>query len=164
MPSLALDKVATRFALPVRAVAFSPCGEKVIVTGDDEGIKIISVAGSKVRTFFHYPLGQARKAVKKEELRQRVWHAQQVLRTLKAGPYSRALAYDPEGTYVASLSANGHLQVWELDNGKVVCSMPKAAPRVCPDPQLHCVYILFLFQRSLIKFSPCLCCRFDSYC
>ena len=54
----------------------------------------------------------------------------QVYRTLKAGPYTRALAFEQEGTYLASLSAEGHLQVWDVATGKADCNMPKSAPKV----------------------------------
>lgn len=54
----------------------------------------------------------------------------QVFRTLKAGPYTRALAYETEGVYIASVSAAGHLQVWDIATGKPECSLKKAAPKV----------------------------------
>lgn len=48
LPSLDFHKVATRFQLPVRAVAFSPCGLKLAAAGDDDGIKLVHVADGKV--------------------------------------------------------------------------------------------------------------------
>ena len=48
LPSLEFQKVATRFQLPVRAVAFSPCGLKLAAAGDDDGIKLVHVADGKV--------------------------------------------------------------------------------------------------------------------
>lgn len=54
----------------------------------------------------------------------------QVFRTLKAGPYTRGLAYETEGAYIASVSAAGHLQVWDIATGKAECSLRKAAPKV----------------------------------
>lgn len=48
MPSGEFDKVATRFSLPVRAVAFSPSGTSIAAAGDDDGIKLVNIADSKV--------------------------------------------------------------------------------------------------------------------
>ena len=48
LPSLDFEHVATRFSLPVRAVAFSPCGEKLAAAGDDDGIKLVTIADQKV--------------------------------------------------------------------------------------------------------------------
>jgi chromosome transmission fidelity protein 4 len=48
LPSLDFEHVATRFTLPVRAVAFSPCGEKLAAAGDDDGIKLVTVTDQKV--------------------------------------------------------------------------------------------------------------------
>lgn len=55
----------------------------------------------------------------------------QVFRTLKAEAYTRGLAYETEGVYIASVSAAGHLQVWDIATGKAECSLRKAAPKVC---------------------------------
>ena len=32
--------------------------------------------------------------------------------------YTRSIAYDPEGAYLASVNADGSLNVWDLANGK----------------------------------------------
>ena len=40
--------MATRFSLPVRALAYSPSGTNLAAGGDDEGIKLLSAAESKV--------------------------------------------------------------------------------------------------------------------
>lgn len=48
LPGLEFDKVATRFSLPVRCVAFSPSGTSIAAAGDDDGIKLINLADSKV--------------------------------------------------------------------------------------------------------------------
>lgn len=53
----------------------------------------------------------------------------QVLRTFKAGPYTRSLAYDPDGEYVASVSADGSLQLWHI-GGKAELRLSRAAPKV----------------------------------
>ncbi|KAK9837086.1 hypothetical protein WJX81_001820 [Elliptochloris bilobata] len=99
LPDLEKGDVATRFTLPVRAVSFSPDGTKLVAAGDDAGIKLVNVADTKV------------------------------LRTFKAGPYTRSLAYDPEGEYVASVAADGSLQVWHVA-GKAELRLPRAAPKV----------------------------------
>lgn len=52
LPSLEFTKVATRFQLPVRAVAFSPCGQRLAAAGDDDGIKLVIVADAKVSILF----------------------------------------------------------------------------------------------------------------
>ena len=53
----------------------------------------------------------------------------QVMRTFKAEPYTRSLAYDPDGEYVASVSADGSLQIWHI-SGKAELRLPRAAPKV----------------------------------
>ena len=40
--------MTVRFSLPVRALAYSPSGTNLAASGDDEGIKLISAAESKV--------------------------------------------------------------------------------------------------------------------
>ena len=52
LPDGAFDSVATRFSLPVRALAYSPSGTNLAAGGDDEGIKLISAAESKVQDTF----------------------------------------------------------------------------------------------------------------
>ena len=49
LPVGTFNSVATRFSLPVRALAYSPSGTNLAAAGDDEGIKLISAAESKVR-------------------------------------------------------------------------------------------------------------------
>ncbi len=48
LPDGTFNSVATRFSLPVRALAYSPSGTNLAAAGDDEGIKLISAAASKV--------------------------------------------------------------------------------------------------------------------
>ena len=52
----------------------------------------------------------------------------QVIQKLRAGPHTRGLAYDPEGEYLASVSATGHLQIWRLEDGKQKLSHKNTAP------------------------------------
>lgn len=40
--------VATRFPMPVRQLAFSPSGSTLAAAGDDETIKLVSLANEKV--------------------------------------------------------------------------------------------------------------------
>lgn len=63
----------------------------------------------------------------------------QVFRTLRAGPYTRSLAYDPDSEFLASVSAEGTLQVWDMADGKVKFALKGAAPKVrdCAEPQQH---------------------------
>ena len=48
LPNGEFGSVATRFGLPVRALSYSPTGTNLAAAGDDEGIKLISAAESKV--------------------------------------------------------------------------------------------------------------------
>lgn len=43
--------------------------------------------------------------------------------------YTRCLAYDPEGTYLASVNADGTLNVWEIDSKRQLLRK-KACPKV----------------------------------
>ena len=43
-----MDQVATRFTLPVHALAFSPTGINLAAGGDDEGIKLVDMTSCKV--------------------------------------------------------------------------------------------------------------------
>ena len=53
-----------------------------------------------------------------------------MFRTLRAGPYTRSLAYDPESDFLASMSAEGTLQIWDMADGKAKHTQKKAAPKV----------------------------------
>ncbi len=45
-------------------------------------------------------------------------------------PYTRSMAYDPEGAYLASVNADGTLNVWEIESGKQLLCRRKACPKV----------------------------------
>lgn len=49
---------------------------------------------------------------------------------MRAGPYTRSLAYDPESDFLASVSAEGTLQIWDMADGKAKHTQKKAAPKV----------------------------------
>ena len=44
--------------------------------------------------------------------------------------YTRSLSYDPEGAYLASVNADGTLNVWQIEDGKSQLSRRKACPKV----------------------------------
>jgi WD40 repeat protein len=44
--------------------------------------------------------------------------------------YTRSLAYDPEGKYLASANADGGLCMWEIESGKQQLHRKKACPKV----------------------------------
>lgn len=56
------------------------------------------------------------------------WYCLYCLVPLQA--YTRSLAYDPEGEYLASVNADGTLNVWEIQTGKQPLCRRKACPKV----------------------------------
>lgn len=44
--------------------------------------------------------------------------------------YTRSIAYDPEGAYIASVNGDGTLNVWEIEGGKQQLCRRKACPKV----------------------------------
>ncbi len=92
-----------------------------------------------------------------------------MVRTLRAGPYTRALAWEQEGTFVASLSADGNLQVWDIVSGKADCNMPKSAPKVrilpsacsklafLPRSQIWSKMLIYLIANDLQSASAASC-------
>ena len=69
----------------------------------------------------------------------------QVFRTLRAGAYTRSLAFDPESEFLASVSAEGTLQIWDMADGKVKYAQKRVAPKVasCCISALLCVYTVY---------------------
>lgn len=104
-PSCEFAAVATRFALPPRSLAFSPDGCTLAAGGDDEGIKVISLSSSAAAAGDGGDGNEDKPALDLSKPR--------VLRTLPAPPYTRGLAWDPEGVYLASVDASGSVTVWE---------------------------------------------------
>ncbi|KAL4519312.1 hypothetical protein Ndes2437B_g05172 [Nannochloris sp. 'desiccata'] len=101
-PQGELHTIATRFALPARCLAYSPSGLNLAASGDDDGIKLIDLAGNKV------------------------------FRTLRSEPYTRGLAYDPESEYLAAAAADGTLTVWNMATGKAEITKKKACSKIDP--------------------------------
>lgn len=99
-PSGEEASVLTRFVLPPRALALSPSGVTLAAGGDDEGVKLIALSTARV------------------------------LRVLPSPAYTRGLAYDAEGTYVAAASADGTLSIWDMSNGKQAVQLKRAGPKV----------------------------------
>lgn len=104
-------RLLTKTALPVRAVAVSPDGGTVAVAGDEAGVRLLD-AGSL-----------------------------RALRTLGSDAYTRGLAYDPEGEYVAALAASGTLTIYGAESGKVVLARKAIGPKArdTPPPAWMCV-------------------------
>jgi WD40 repeat protein len=46
--------------------------------------------------------------------------------------YTRSLAYDPEGAYLAAVAADGSLAIWDIQTGKQQLLRRKACPKVRP--------------------------------
>ncbi|PSC69197.1 WD repeat and HMG-box DNA-binding 1 isoform B [Micractinium conductrix] len=99
-PAGELINVATRFTLPVRALALSASGLNLAAGGDDEGLKLVDVESYRV------------------------------FRQLKSQAYTRSLAWDPESVYLGSVNGDGTLNVWEVESGKQALCRRKACPKV----------------------------------
>ncbi|KAL6774417.1 hypothetical protein ACKKBG_A24930 [Auxenochlorella protothecoides x Auxenochlorella symbiontica] len=100
LPDLSSPRLLAGGVLPLRALALSPSGATLAVAGDDPGIRLLAVGSSAV------------------------------LRTLASAPYTRGLAYDPEGVYLASMGADGNLTVWDIESGRPVFSKKGLASKV----------------------------------
>lgn len=80
----------------------------------------------------------------------------QVFRTLRAGAYTRSLAFDPESEFLASVSAEGTLQIWNMADGKVKYAQKRVAPKVasCCIPALLSFYAAPTLA-STVAILPC---------
>ena len=110
LPELEFENMATRFSLPVRALAAAPpgAGEALLACGgDDEGVKVVRVEDGKKP--------KVRKTLSTE------------------GRSVKALAWDPDGKYLAAATPCGSLQVWDVEEGLLESCLERAFPKVDPD-------------------------------
>ena len=104
LPELEFENMATRFSLPARALAVAPTEALLAAGGDDEGVKVVRVEDGKKP--------KVRKTLNTE------------------GRSVKALAWDPDGKFLAAASPCGALQVWDVEEGQLECALPRAFPRV----------------------------------
>lgn len=127
-------------------MAYSPSGLTLAAGGDDEGIKLVDMSSAKVFRQLKAQVGLY------NSWRRKGWHRGKSRLRLVAVPsmfsrrptcvpacapawvqaYTRSIAYDPEGAYVASTNGDGCLNVWEIEGGKQVLGRKKACPKVRP--------------------------------
>ena len=90
----------------IKAVAFSPNGERVLSGGEDRTIKLWDVAtGSLLRTFPGHPNGVV-----------------------------TAVAFSPDGMQVFSGASDKHVTIWDAMTGQAVRTLGKSyQPGLCPD-------------------------------
>lgn len=108
--------------LPPRTINTSPAGDEIVVAGDDDGIKIISVT---------------------QQLK--------VLRTLRGAAYIRSVAYDPDLSFLAASTADGLLAVWDMQTGKQLLARKRAVPKVRMHPtcsQWCCAHTQYLYTHN----------------
>ena len=104
-PDAVFETNATRFELPVRALDFAPEGRTLACGGDDEGIRIVEIDYEDDKSC-------------------------KVLRTLRtAGRSIKSIRWDPEGAFVAAVSADGTLQIWKAESGEVALTKRGVAHR-----------------------------------
>lgn len=84
-----LIHIAATFQFAVRALAFSPAGDRLAAAGDDPSISVVHVDIDDESSVPH---------------------------TFNVGPNTRGLAWDPEGTYVAMAQTDGSLRVWDMSS------------------------------------------------
>eukprot|EP00198_Chlamydomonas_reinhardtii_P008883 XP_001698220.1 predicted protein [Chlamydomonas reinhardtii] len=89
LPSLTLERSACRFNLTLRALSFSPDGTKLAAAGDDNLIKLVEVKDGSV------------------------------YRSLNCDDYVLALAWDPDGAYLAATLRTGGLVVYDTGSGRL---------------------------------------------
>ena len=87
--SLEYIHVAATFQFAVRALAFSPDGSRLAAAGDDPSLSIVHV---------------------------NIEDESSVPHTYNIGPNTRALAWDPDGTYLAILQSNGTMRIWDANS------------------------------------------------
>ncbi|QDZ24215.1 WD40 repeat domain-containing protein [Chloropicon primus] len=110
-PDAVFETNVTRFELPVRAVDFSPDGRTIAAGGDDQGIRLVELEVSE-------ETAKGRKVACK------------LLRTLRTvGRSVKSIRWDPEGLFVAAVSADGTLQIWNSESGECVLTKKGAAKK-----------------------------------
>ncbi|KAG2485280.1 hypothetical protein HYH03_015955 [Edaphochlamys debaryana] len=107
VPSLSLEKVACRFALTLRALAFSPDGSKLAAAGDDSVVKLVDLKDGTV------------------------------YRTLNCDEYVLSLAWDPLGTYLAASLRTGGLVLYDASTGKAVKRLDMSEQVDYSSPRRH---------------------------
>ena len=96
----------TRFNLPVNAIEFSSDGQLLAAAGEDDHIRIVSLSDNSI--------------------------FRQIRTTF--GPV-KSLAYDPEGIYMACVSYDGTLEVWDIEENASVFRKKKSVdPSTGPTP------------------------------
>mmetsp|Transcript_19337 Transcript_19337/g.40651 ORF Transcript_19337/g.40651 Transcript_19337/m.40651 type:complete len:919 (+) Transcript_19337:83-2839(+) len=110
-PDAVFETNATRFELPVRAVEFSPCGRLLACAGDDEGVRLVRIEKAEDGSGD----GETVKSCQLEK----------TLRT--AGRSVKSLRWDPEGQFLAAISADGTLQIWNTKSGESVLTRRQVA-------------------------------------
>jgi WD40 repeat protein len=87
--TMELIHIAATFQFAVRALAFSPVGDRLAAAGDDPSLAIIHVDVEDESSVPH---------------------------TFNIGPNTRGLAWDPQGTYLAVAQTNGSLRLWDASS------------------------------------------------
>lgn len=104
-PDAVFETNATRFELPVRAIDFAPDGRTIAAGGDDQGVRIVEVEVENAGS------ADSRKVACK------------LVRTLRTtGRSVKSIRWDPEGVFVAAVSSDGSLQVWNAKSGEAALS------------------------------------------
>lgn len=98
------DSNVTRFQLPLRSLTFSATGGTLAAGGDDEGIRLISVADASIS---------------------------QVLKG-HCGSVS-SLAFDPQHTLLGSSGSDGTILVHDIEAAKMVHELKSVAPKGTAD-------------------------------
>ena len=132
--------LGARLVMPVLVLSYNGLGSKLAAGGEDEIIYIINLSTNHETNTLKVALYPCSKhCILLLLLQEYVSLQTTVIQKLRAGPHTRGLAYDPEGEYLASLSATGHLQIWRLEDGKQKLSQRNTAPNASlPDqPQLR---------------------------
>jgi len=118
--------VVSRSAQPMRALAFSPDGTLLAVTGVDGVIRVITLADRRIRYRFNHPGGATALAFAPDGSAiatagydgcVRLWHLVdrrvRVFRVSSAALWT--LAFDPAGTRLAAAGEDKRIHLWSID-------------------------------------------------